>query len=103
MIDVLPDAAATRRARDRWMDAYQAGGSGAGMAAFIQMTAWQGEYTDEYFALPLPDPAQFGMPAEDDGKRDDPLLSDASLAITDYYPKRRRAEGHADPRRDRRG
>ncbi|WP_330274617.1 alpha/beta hydrolase [Lentzea sp. NBC_00516] len=87
LIDVLPDAPAARRARDGFMNAYQANGQGAGMAAFIQMTSWQGEFTDEYFALPLPDPAQFGMSAEDDGKRDDPLLGAASLAITDYYPR----------------
>lgn len=87
IIDVLPDAAAARRARNGFMDAYQAKGWGAGMAAFMQMSSWQGEYTDEYFALPAPDPAQFGMPAEDDGKRDDPLLGTSSLAITDYYPR----------------
>lgn len=87
IIDVLPDAAAARRARNGFMDAYQAKGRGAGMAAFMQMSSWQGEYTDEYFALPAPDPAQFGMPAEDDGKRDDPLLGTSSLAITDYYPR----------------
>jgi pimeloyl-ACP methyl ester carboxylesterase len=87
IIDVLPDAAAARRARDGFMAAYQAKGGGVGMAAFIQMSSWQGEYTDEYFALPAPDPAQFGMPAEDDGKRDDPLLGTSSLAITDYYPR----------------
>ncbi|MFJ5986392.1 alpha/beta fold hydrolase [Lentzea sp. NPDC092896] len=87
LIDVLPDAPPARRARDGFMNAYQAKGWGAGMAAFMHMTSWQGEYTDEYFALPLPDPAQFGMPAEDDGKREDPLLSAASLAITDYYPR----------------
>ncbi|WP_434442991.1 alpha/beta fold hydrolase [Lentzea sp. E54] len=87
IIDVLPDADAARRARDGFMHVYQTKGWGAGMAAFMQMSSWQGEYTDEYFALPAPDPAQFGMPAEDDGKRDDPLLSTASLAITDYHPK----------------
>ncbi|MCP2245521.1 alpha/beta fold hydrolase [Lentzea aerocolonigenes] len=87
IIDVLPDAPAARRARDGFIEAYQAKGSGSGMAAFMQMSSWQGEYTDEYFALPAPDPAQFGMPAEDDGKRDDPLLSTRSLAITDYYPR----------------
>ncbi|SDO31300.1 alpha/beta fold hydrolase [Lentzea jiangxiensis] len=84
IIDVLPDAAAARRARDAFMDVYQAKGGGAGMAAFIQMSSWAGEYTDEYFALPAPDPAQFGMPSEDDGRRDDPLLGTSSLAITDY-------------------
>ena len=37
------------------------------MAAFIAMTSWHGEFTDEYFAQPEPDPAAFGMPTEDDG------------------------------------
>ena len=50
------------------------------------MTSWSGEYTDEYFAQPTPDPAMFGMPAGDDGTRDDPLLSDRSWAITSYRP-----------------
>ncbi|WP_285743330.1 alpha/beta hydrolase [Lentzea sp. NBRC 105346] len=86
LIRVLPDAAAAERARNGFMDAYQSKGWGAGMAAFIAMTSWHGEFTDEYFAQPPADPAQFGMPAEDDGKRDDPLLSDRSLAITDYQP-----------------
>jgi pimeloyl-ACP methyl ester carboxylesterase len=83
---VLPDAAAAERARAGFHDAYQAKGSGAGMAAFIAMTSWQGEFTDEYFAQPAPDPAMFGMPAEDNGSRDDPLLSKASWAISDYRP-----------------
>jgi pimeloyl-ACP methyl ester carboxylesterase len=86
LIPVLPDAAAAERARAGFRDAYQAGGSGAGMAAFIAMTSWQGEFTDEYFAQPAPDPAQFGMSAEDDGSRDDPLLSDRSWAISSYRP-----------------
>ncbi|MGW6929368.1 alpha/beta fold hydrolase [Lentzea sp. NPDC054927] len=87
LIDVLPDAEVARRARDGFIDAYFAGGSGAGMAQFMVMSSWQGEYTDEYFALPPADPAQFGMPAEDDGSRNDPLLSRDSLAITDYQVK----------------
>ena len=87
IIDVLPDAEAARRARDGFIEAYLANGHGAGMAQFIVMSSWQGEYTDEYFALPPADPAQFGMPAEDDGTRDNPLLSRDSLAITDYQVK----------------
>ncbi|GAA2655737.1 alpha/beta fold hydrolase [Paractinoplanes durhamensis] len=83
---VLPDAAAADRARARFYEAYQAKGNGAGMAAFIVMTSWQGEFTDAYFEQPLPDPAMFGMPAEDDGNRDDPLLSKKSWSITDYRP-----------------
>jgi pimeloyl-ACP methyl ester carboxylesterase len=84
---VLPDAAAAERARAAVRDAYQAKGSGAGMAAFIAMTSWQGEFTDEYFAQPAADPAAFGMSAEDDGSRDDPLLSDRSEAIISYRPE----------------
>jgi pimeloyl-ACP methyl ester carboxylesterase len=87
IIDVLPDADAARRARDGFIDAYFANGEGAGMAQFMVMSSWQGEYTDEYFAIPPADPAQFGMSAEDDGSRDNPLLSRDSLAITDYQVK----------------
>ena len=86
IIPVLPDAEAAERARGGFRDIYEAKGTGAGMAAFIAMTSWRGEFTDEYFSQPAPDPAQFGMPTEDDGSRDDPLLSDRSCAITGYRP-----------------
>src|ERR687896_609576 len=86
LIPVLPDAAAAERAQAGFRDAYETGGWGAGMAAFVAMTSWRGEFTDEYFAQPPADPAQFGMPTEDDGSRDDPLLSDRSLAVTSYRP-----------------
>lgn len=86
IIPVLPDADAAFRARAGCRDAYENGGWGAGMAAFMAMTSWRGEFTDEYFAQPLPDPAQFGMPTEDDGSRDDPLLSDRSWAVSGYRP-----------------
>jgi len=86
LIPVLPDAKAAERARGAVRDAYEARGPGAGMAAFIAMTSWRGEFTDDYFARPLPDPAQVGMTTEDDGSREDPLLSDRSWAISSYRP-----------------
>lgn len=86
VIPVLPDAAAAERARGAVREVYEAKGSNAGMAAFIAMTSWRGEYTDAYFAQPAPDPAQFGMPTEDDGTRDSPLLSDQSWAVSSYRP-----------------
>src|SRR5262252_3101758 len=86
LIPVLPDAEAAERARAAVRDTYEAKGSHAGMAAFIAMTSWPGEFTDDYFAQPPPDPAQFGMPADDDGSRDDPLLSDRSWAVSSYRP-----------------
>ncbi|TMR26577.1 alpha/beta fold hydrolase [Actinomadura geliboluensis] len=86
LLPLLPDAAAAARARAAVRDAYESKGWGAGMAAFIAMTSWKGEFTDAYFAQPAPDPAMFGMPAEDDGTRGDPLLSDRSWAVSDYRP-----------------
>ena len=86
LIEVLPDAKSAESARAAFRDAYEARGWGAGMAAFIAMTSWRGEFTDDYFANPAPDPAQFGMSAGDDGRRDDPLLSDRSWAVSSYRP-----------------
>ncbi|WP_429417835.1 alpha/beta fold hydrolase [Nocardia sp. GAS34] len=82
----LPDAAAAERALADMRAAYQAKGVGAGMAAFMALTMWQGEFTDAFFAQPPADPAQFGMPTADDGSRNDPLLSERSVAVTAYRP-----------------
>ncbi|MGW7080198.1 alpha/beta fold hydrolase [Streptomyces sp. NPDC054866] len=84
---LLPNSStgpAAERARAAVQGAYDKSGWGAGMAAFIAMTSWQGEYTDAYFAEPAPDPAAFGLPTEDDGSRGDPLLSDRSWAVSGY-------------------
>jgi pimeloyl-ACP methyl ester carboxylesterase len=86
LIPVLPDAEAAARARAGFRDVYEAKGWGAGMAAFMAMTMWQGEFSDEYFAQPAPDPAAMGLPTEDDGTRGDPLLSDRSWAVSSYRP-----------------
>jgi pimeloyl-ACP methyl ester carboxylesterase len=86
LIPVLPDAAAAERARSQVQEAYAARGQWYGMAAFIAMTSWRGEFGDDYFARPAPEPAQFGMPTEDDGSRDNPLLSDASWPVSAYRP-----------------
>jgi pimeloyl-ACP methyl ester carboxylesterase len=86
LISVLPDAAAAERARSGVHDTYEAKGWGAGMAAFVAMTSWRGEFADEYFSQPAADPVAFGMPTEDDGSRDDPLLSDRSWAVSSYRP-----------------
>ncbi|MFJ3937328.1 alpha/beta fold hydrolase [Streptomyces parvus] len=86
LITITPDGPAAVRARAGVRDAYEKRGWGAGMAAFVAMSSWEGEFTDAYFAQPAPDPAAFGMPAEDDGSRDDPLLSDRSWAVSDHRP-----------------
>ncbi|MGW6717373.1 alpha/beta fold hydrolase [Streptomyces sp. NPDC054995] len=86
LITLTPDGPAAVRARAGVRDAYEKRGWGAGMAAFVAMTSWEGEFTDAYFAQPAPDPAALGMPTEDDGSRDDPLLSDRSWAVSDHRP-----------------
>ncbi|GGO02478.1 hydrolase [Microbispora rosea subsp. aerata] len=86
LMGLLPDAEAARRAFLGCMQAYEAKGFGWGMAAFLTMTRWRGEFTDAYFALPPADPARFGLPAEDDGSRDDPLLSDRSTGADSFRP-----------------
>ena len=86
LIDMLPDAEQARAAQQATQAIYHEKGWGAAMADFMAMATWQGEFTDAYAAQPAPDPAQFGMPTEDDGSRGDPLLSGVSNPITDYRP-----------------
>ena len=86
LLTLLPDADHALAAERDVQAAYHHGGFGAGMARFIAMTSWQGEFTEGYAAQPDPDPAQFGLPTEDDGARDDPLLSGTANAITSYRP-----------------
>ena len=86
VLGVLPDAETAAEANAAVTRAYQERGWGAGLAAFLHMTSWQGEFTDGYLAQPSPDPARFGLPVQDDGSRDDPLLSGASAPVTGYAP-----------------
>ena len=44
------------------------------MAKFIALVMYDGELPADYLDRPAPDPAMFGMSAEDDGTRDDPLM-----------------------------
>lgn len=86
LIALLPDAEKAVAGERAFHRAYQERGWGAGMAAFIAYTSWPGEFTDEFLAGPAPDPAQFGLPTEDDGSRTDPLLSGVAGTFTAYRP-----------------
>ena len=86
LLALLPDADRAFAAEQAVTDAYHQGGFGAGMAQFIALTSWQGEFNEEYSAQPAPDPAMFGIPTEDDGGRDDPLMSGTGAGITAYRP-----------------
>lgn len=83
LLGVLPDAAQAFAAERAFQAAYQEAGFGAGMAGFMAVATWQGPFPDSF---ELPDPAQFGFPVDDDGARDDPMLSGASAAVTAFEP-----------------
>lgn len=84
LIAELPDAEAAFAAEQANFERYQQRGFGAGMAGFIGLVSWQGEFTPAYFEQPEPDPAAFGLPVDDDGSRDDPLLSGTAKGVTAY-------------------
>jgi hypothetical protein len=67
------------------VDTYQREGYGPAMAKFIQLVMHQGPLPDDYLDQPAPDPSQFGLPTEDDGTRDDLLLS-GNLTMPPFVP-----------------
>jgi pimeloyl-ACP methyl ester carboxylesterase len=97
MLAILPDADRALAAERDVQITYQKEGWGPGMARFIALSSWQGEFDDDFAAQAAPDPAQFGLPTDDDGSRDDPLLSGSSNPITRYRPEVR-ALGEAPTR-----
>ncbi len=84
ILEVLPDAGNARAAFDQVRDDYHRAGFGAGMARFIALTSVSGELTADHLNQPAPDPAAFGLPTQDDGRRDDVLLSGVSDEVTNY-------------------
>jgi pimeloyl-ACP methyl ester carboxylesterase len=66
-------------------ETYQRSGWGAGMAHFIVVVSHRRPFTPEVASQP-PDPAMFGMPTEDDGSRNDPMLGQSIVTTTHYEP-----------------
>jgi hypothetical protein len=58
---------------------------GQAMAKFMVLVSYDGELPDGYEFPPV-DPAQFGLPTEDDGSRDDVLLGQNLRNCTGYQP-----------------
>ncbi|MBO0806051.1 MAG: alpha/beta fold hydrolase [Nocardiopsaceae bacterium] len=72
---VLPDSGPLLTAAEDMHETYLKSGFGPAMAKFIALAGHhRGPVTAEYAERPAPDPAAFGLPTEDDGTRDDPLL-----------------------------
>ena len=84
---VLPDSENAKAAARSIKDAYMRGGFGPGMAQFIAVVSHEGEFPDDFAERPAPDPAMFGMPAGDDGSRDDVLMAQNVITGTHYEPE----------------
>jgi hypothetical protein len=59
---------------------------GPAMAMFIAIVSHRGRIDASYVEQPAPDPAMFGLPAEDDGTRTDVLLGQNLVTCTGYEP-----------------
>lgn len=70
----LPDATIALAACQDVVDTYQQHGEGPAMAKFIALVMHDGELPADWLRRPAPDPAQFGLGAEDDGRRTNPLM-----------------------------
>jgi len=85
-VSLLPDADAALAACRAVHETYQRGGQGPGMAHFIALVSLRGPVPAGFAEQPAPDPATFGMPADDDGSRDDLMLASNILTVTGYRP-----------------
>jgi pimeloyl-ACP methyl ester carboxylesterase len=70
----LPDREAVLAVCEGIKETYLREGFGPGMAKFIAFVSYQGPIPAGFADQPGPDPATFGLPAADDGSRDDALL-----------------------------
>jgi pimeloyl-ACP methyl ester carboxylesterase len=86
MAAVLPDRENAQAAARAVHETYQRKGFGAGMAHFIAVVSHQGQFPKDFAQRPAPDPAMFGMPADDDGSRDDPLMAQTIIGGATYEP-----------------
>lgn len=86
LASVLEDRDVVRKLMAEIHDTYRASGFGPGMAKFISSVMLQGPLTEDHLGQPAPDPATFGMPAEDDGSRDDLLLGHNMVTLPHFEP-----------------
>ena len=80
---LLPDREPASAAIKEIHAAYERDGFGAGMAKFMVVTMHKGPIPEGIADQPV-DPAQFGLPTEDSGERDDAMLGRNLVATTHY-------------------
>ena len=82
---VLPDREEALAVSEDIHETYERDGFGPAMAKFIAFTSVRGP-TPPDLPNPAPSPADFGLPTEDDGSRDNPLLGPHMIYVTRYEP-----------------
>jgi len=63
---------------------YERDGIGPAMAKFIALTSLRGAIPVDFADRPVQNPADFGLPTEDDDSRDDPMVGQHIIACTHY-------------------
>jgi pimeloyl-ACP methyl ester carboxylesterase len=81
---VVPDREAALAANADIHETYLRHGFGPAMAKFLMLVSHKGPVPADFANGAGPDPAMFGLPAEDDGSRDDPLLGQNIVSCTHY-------------------
>jgi pimeloyl-ACP methyl ester carboxylesterase len=82
---VLPDREQALAAVMDIRETYERDGLGSAMAKFIVLTSLHGPIPAD-FGHPAPNPSDFGLPTEDDGSRDDPMLGPHLVYVSHYEP-----------------
>jgi pimeloyl-ACP methyl ester carboxylesterase len=82
---MLPDREAALAAARIIHETYQRRGFGPAMAKFIALASHTGPIPADFAEQPA-DPAMFGLPTEDDGSRNDPLLGQNMISCLHYEP-----------------
>jgi pimeloyl-ACP methyl ester carboxylesterase len=81
---VLPDREEAMAAATGIHETYLRDGLGPAMAKFIVLVSLKGPVPAGFGDHPAPNPAQFGLPTEDDGRRDDALVGQNIVSSTHY-------------------
>src|SRR5919108_3229930 len=81
---VLPDREQALAVVDDIRETYDREGIGPAMAKFIALTSLKGQVRADFAEQAPPNPADFGLPTEDDGTRDDPMVGPHIVASTHY-------------------
>ncbi len=86
VVQTLPDREQALAAVADIRRTYERDGFGAAMVKFIAVTSMRGGIPADFAELPMQSPAEMGMPAEDDGSRDDALFGQNLITCTHYEP-----------------